>query len=264
VVVASLPVPGYDARMDLRERGGDAEVRHPWELARRRFVLQLLRRHGVLASARRVLDVGSGDAWMSGEVKRALSAADAELVAWDSAYTPGDLATLRDRGLNVTTSPPQGRFDLVLMLDVLEHVVDDRALLAEVVRDHTAAGATVLVTVPAWPQVTSGHDEALLHQRRYTHASARGLLAGAGLDIVVSGGLFHGLLLRRAAAALAEKLADAGRDRPHGVGHWRGGRAITSLITSALALESRGSLALAARGLDVPGLSFFALCARRA
>jgi hypothetical protein len=248
--------------MDLRERRDETQARHPWELARRRFVLELLQRHGALANARRVLDIGSGDAWMSGQVKRELQRPDAELVAWDTNYTDDDLQQLGKNGVQVTRAAPAGRFDLVMLLDVLEHVQDDVTMLRELVERHVAPGATIVVTVPAWPQLRSRHDEVLLHHRRYTNASARALLAGAGLDITLSGGVFHGLLLQRAGAVVAEKLFVPPRDEEHGVGHWRGGRALTSLITGVLAAESKASLALAERGVDAPGLSFFALCTR--
>ncbi len=72
------------------------------------------------------------------------------------------------------------QFDVVLLADVLEHVVDDRTFL----HDIAAAlhpGATLLVTVPAHRWLWSAHDVALEHQRRYSEAELRHLWAGTPL-----------------------------------------------------------------------------------
>ena len=66
-------------------------------------------------------------------------------------------------------------FDLAVSLDVIEHLEDDVGALREL-RRVVAPGGSLLVTVPAYPWLWSGHDEVNHHHRRYTQAS---LLAGA-------------------------------------------------------------------------------------
>ena len=60
-----------------------------------------------------------------------------------------------------------GSFDLITLLDVLEHIDDDRGALREL-RRVARPGGLLLVTVPAYPQLWSSHDELNRHCRRYT------------------------------------------------------------------------------------------------
>jgi SAM-dependent methyltransferase len=59
-----------------------------------------------------------------------------------------------------------GAFDQLSVLDVIEHVADDEAVLAELRRVSSDAGR-LIVTVPADPRLWSAHDEAVGHHRRY-------------------------------------------------------------------------------------------------
>jgi len=235
-------------------------LRHPWETARTAFLLNVLQRAGGLQAPtglpQRVLDVGSGDTFVA---RSLLARVAADVCCWDLHYTDADLATLgRVHGLTLTRTAPDGVFDVALLLDVIEHVDDDSALVADVVA-RVRPGGLVLVSVPAWPSLFSAHDEALRHNRRYTPAGCRAVLARAGLVVQESGGFFHGLLLPRAAAVVFER-ALGRRPASAGVGAWRGGSVLTAAIVAVLRAEQRVSSLLSARGVDVPGLSFFALC----
>ena len=88
--------------------------------------------------------------------------------------------------------------DLVLMMDVLEHVDDDRGLLR-----HYAAkvpsGAHFLVTVPAFAFLWSGHDVFLEHKRRYRLVEIEAAMRDAGLQ-VVRGAYYFGFVFPLAAA----------------------------------------------------------------
>ncbi len=63
-------------------------------------------------------------------------------------------------------SEPIARADLVLLLDVLEHVEDDFELFSRIANLMTP-GSLLLITVPADEHLWSTHDEALFHYRRY-------------------------------------------------------------------------------------------------
>src|SRR5205085_7042183 len=72
------------------------------------------------------------------------------------------------------------RADVVLFMDVLEHVDDDVGLL----REHVGpAGPRTrfIVSVPAFPWLWSSHDDFLHHRRRYTLSGVNELLSSAGL-----------------------------------------------------------------------------------
>jgi SAM-dependent methyltransferase len=61
---------------------------------------------------------------------------------------------------------PDGSIAIVTLLDVLEHIEDDRMALAEAWRV-LAPGGHLLITVPAYRFLWSSHDKALHHLRRY-------------------------------------------------------------------------------------------------
>jgi SAM-dependent methyltransferase len=76
-----------------------------------------------------------------------------------------------------------GRFDFVLAQNVLEHIEDDGDAAAEVARS-LRPGGRFGVLVPAHPRLYSALDGAYGHHRRYTRDRLRGILEGAGLEVL--------------------------------------------------------------------------------
>jgi SAM-dependent methyltransferase len=72
--------------------------------------------------------------------------------------------------------------DMIVMLDVLEHIDDDLAAL-KAVSGKLKPGARLLVTVPALPALWSVHDEEHHHKRRYTAQTLRDVVAKSGLEL---------------------------------------------------------------------------------
>jgi SAM-dependent methyltransferase len=75
-----------------------------------------------------------------------------------------------------------GSCGLVVALDLLEHLPDDRRAAREMRRVLRPAG-TLVVSVPANPGSWSPHDDAVSHLRRYTRPSLQLLLEEAGLEV---------------------------------------------------------------------------------
>lgn len=69
--------------------------------------------------------------------------------------------------------------DVVTSLDVLEHLDDPVGALRNLAAV-AARGATLLLTVPAMPSLTSRWDEVAGHRRRYTRARLRAELCAGG------------------------------------------------------------------------------------
>lgn len=63
------------------------------------------------------------------------------------------------------------QFDLIALLDVLEHLDEDTAALEALIQRLKPSGYMV-ITVPAYPWLWSAHDELNHHKRRYTAAGA--------------------------------------------------------------------------------------------
>ncbi|MER3501143.1 MAG: methylase [Candidatus Fervidibacterota bacterium] len=74
------------------------------------------------------------------------------------------------------------RFDLVAVLDVLEHLDDDERALREIWRVLKPGGAMVF-TVPAFMSLWSVHDIALAHRRRYLYSDLFRKVGQAGFAV---------------------------------------------------------------------------------
>ena len=75
-----------------------------------------------------------------------------------------------------------GAFDMVVALDVLEHVEHDVESLAAL-RKRLAPGGRMVLTVPAYQFLWSRHDETHHHFRRYTRKSLSEAFDQAGFEI---------------------------------------------------------------------------------
>lgn len=73
-------------------------------------------------------------------------------------------------------------FDLITLLDVLEHT-DERKTLAEVSRI-LVSGGEILITVPAFSWLWSRWDEVLHHRRRYNKRMLEKVLIKEGFEVV--------------------------------------------------------------------------------
>jgi len=251
--------------MDLSERPSHAFRRHPWEVVRLDFFRALLRDTGLDRRPGMVLDVGAGDGWLATRLLVDMPVGTA-MTCWDASYTSDDIAalaaTVRGR-VSFSADRPAGRFDLLLLLDVLEHVERDQEFLAALVADCLADAGSAVVSVPAWTWLYGAHDAQLNHHRRYAPRQAAELVAGAGLRVVRSGGLFHSLLLPRAVRKAREVLLPGGQASGGTALEWTHGEGLARLVETVLSTEARLSLVASRAGVSVPGLSWWALCRRR-
>lgn len=164
--------------MDIKEASllGDAIDQHWYYQAKATAIQHCLNAY----APRRILDVGAG----SGFFSRYLLTQGSALEAWcvDTNYAADEDTHAGGKPLHYRRSLAPTQADLVLLMDVLEHVEDDRQLLDECLHA-VPSGARVLITVPAFQFLWSGHDVFLEHQRRYTLKQLEERVRGAGLQI---------------------------------------------------------------------------------
>lgn len=170
---------------------------HWWYRGRRRVIRAELDRLPLPANAR-VLDAGCG----SGRTLQEL-VGYGEVSGIELDTDAAELARSRELGEVQVGRLEQlpwddGTFDLITCLDVVEHVPDDVAALAELLRV-SRPGAWLLVTVPAYQALWSLHDEANHHFRRYSRAALRRAAAAAGWQLHRLSS-FNSVLLAPAAA----------------------------------------------------------------
>ena len=246
--------------MDLREVRAGQTRRHPWERARASALRRII--EGV--SFGRVLEVGCGDGFAGAEL---LADRPVEYTGVDPNLDAGRIAVLETRhpGWTYTRElePRDGRsVDLLLLLDVLEHVEDDRALLLRVVDEHLAPGGHALITAPAFQVLFSAHDRFLHHIRRYSPDDLQAAAEAAGLSRLRRGYLFSSLLPVRALSVALQRAMPAWRPAKLGLGAWSHGNLVTRALELALEADNRLLFALAAAGVRLPGLTIWMLCRR--
>lgn len=175
---------------ELMERQQDT---HWWFAGRRTIISNLIERHGKLQPGSKILEAGCG---CGGNLS--MLARFGELHAFEHDPEARSSATRRS-GIAVMpgTLPDaiefsDNSFDLVALLDVLEHIDDDvgslRALKAKL-----APGGHIMITVPAGQWLWSDHDVTHHHKRRYAKLQLIDALQRAGfLDVRI--GYFNSLL----------------------------------------------------------------------
>ena len=89
-------------------------------------------------------------------------------------------------------------YDLIALLDVLEHIEGDLAALTSI-KAKLRPGGRILVTVPANEWMWSAHDTVHHHYRRYNRATLNAVIAAAGLRVDMMSH-FNSLLFPLAAA----------------------------------------------------------------
>jgi SAM-dependent methyltransferase len=160
------------------------EDKHAWFAGRTRAILKYLDAElGPQApgQVRKILDIGSGAGNMAHHL-----AQYGQVFGID--YNPRPLPVAQARGLSVAqgggSELPFGdnTFDLVALLDTVEHIPDELGVLQECARVLKPQGR-LIVTVPAFMWLWSYNDEINAHQRRYTAPELRQKLQLYGLEV---------------------------------------------------------------------------------
>ncbi len=187
----------------------ELEDRHWWFTGRRRIVAGVIQRLELPAQAQ-ILDAGCGTGgnlpMLAGFGELTGAEFDAEAAALARARGVCDVVRA---GLPNEMPFTATQFQLITLLDVLEHIDDDRASL-QALANLLAPGGHLLVTVPAFPFLWGPHDESHHHKRRYRAAGLRARIMEAGLDVQWLSYYNSSLFPAVAAVRLLHKLLPAG------------------------------------------------------
>jgi len=175
--------------MDLRETDilGDSIAKHWYYLSKAGALRRLL--DGKRFST--VLDVGAG----SGFFSRHLLSEGFSDEAWcvDISYLKDFDSLEAGKPVHFRMHVDKVNADLVLLMDVLEHVDDAVSLLSDYV-EKVPMGARFVLSVPAFQFLWSDHDVFLEHRRRYQLKEVEEVARNAGLT-VVKGAYYFGAVL---------------------------------------------------------------------
>lgn len=172
-------------RHEMYEHIYRVERTHWWYVGRRKIVFEWVL--GLLADhpASRVLDVGCGTGF---NIEYLQAAGYERVVGLD--VSSEALSFCRLRGLEHLvcgdgTDPPlqPESFDVILALDMIEHLVDDVSAL-RALGHLLRSGGSLVVFAPAFQFLWGLQDVVSHHRRRYTARELGRKLAQAGLDVV--------------------------------------------------------------------------------
>jgi hypothetical protein len=155
-----------------------------WHRVRFDLVVHEARRCGCT----QVLDAGAG-AGLLGDFVRRNEPDLAYLFTESSPLLRAQLVARFGVDAEVGPEDPVPKGTLVALLDVIEHVADDVAMLARL-HERMDPGSRLIVTVPAMQWAYSSWDVALGHHRRYDRDTLAGVLRGAGFSHVATRYLF--------------------------------------------------------------------------
>jgi SAM-dependent methyltransferase len=188
-------------------------ARHWWWRAREEFLLRQFHRILPADGRRRILDVGCGDGVL---LDRLGPWGHAEGIEPDATTLGPDAAHRKVHlGPFDATFRPEAPFDLVLFLDVLEHLDDPAASLTRA-RELLRPGGKVFVSVPAFPVLWTRHDTLNHHRRRYTKGTLAADATAAGLTLEWSRYGFVSVGVAKFLVRAKESLL-AGRPAPPGL-----------------------------------------------
>jgi SAM-dependent methyltransferase len=234
-----------DVYRSMRELQRD----HWWFQGRRRIVSALVDSLD-LPDGATILEAGAGSGGNIAMLRRHGAVSAFEMDAEAARYCTADTGIACPLGMLPDANPFEGqaRFDLVVALDVLEHIEQDVESLRSL-GACLAPGGRLLLTVPAYPWLYSGHDLIHHHRRRYTRRGLERVVAEAGLRVHRSGYFNAALLPVVVALRLGARLLR----RPPASDASMPGPRVNALLAGLFGAESRAMR----RGGFPAGLSLF-------
>lgn len=216
-------------------------IEHYWWTRARNIVIHRLLRS---VQPRRVIEVGCGRGVVVDYLRqRGLDCEGVELARVSALPRVADVVRT---GTDAFALSGRERFDTLMLLDVLEHLPEPEQFVQQLLMAYPNA-QTVLVTVPARPELWSNYDEHFGHFRRYTADTLRLAMEQSGLSVSSLGYFFHSLY---PLARMAGKQRKVEVSAPTGpvlrAAHW--------LVAQAFAFEAKAAPSA------LPGTSLYAVC----
>ena len=158
------------------------EKSHWWFQARKKILTKLTEKYYKYQPEAKVLDIGCGTGATLEQLKGL-----GEVWGIEKDKLAVDYCRQKLPKANITQGifpeeVPAEKFDLVTILDVLEHIADDEKALQKASEILKPAGV-LIVTVPAYKFIWSSHDQVNQHYRRYTLIELKQKLKKTGLRI---------------------------------------------------------------------------------
>lgn len=168
-------------RSDLYQELSWVEDNHWWHIHKRKIVKELIGKYG---KGKRVLDIGAGTGKLLAELK------ESGFQVWGVDSDQRAIKWSKKRNIKILKVDlskdklpfKKNHFDLVIGLDILEHLKEPEKILGEIKRVLAQKGK-IIVTVPAYLSLFSYWDRMLGHERRYSKKMLSDLFIKGGFKI---------------------------------------------------------------------------------
>jgi hypothetical protein len=129
-----------------------------------------------------IIDLGSGSGFFMYELYEQIPEMISKIYLVDIGYSDQEIETTKNQVIEKTKElPPRIENAVVVMMDVLEHLEHDTAML-KAIKEKSQDTNFFFITVPAFMGLWSGHDVYLGHYRRYTRQTLALLLKNASFQ----------------------------------------------------------------------------------
>ena len=159
----------------------EVDESHPWYKARLVLIERLIQK--IANQNSKILDFGCGSGAVAGYLKsfgyKNIEGVDVSQACVERTKARG----IKAGKININLSSlPSSKYEIIMLLDVLEHVKNDKALL-QLLKKFLDLNGQMLITVPAHKLLWRYHDEINLHFRRYSKKELSKLINDSGFEI---------------------------------------------------------------------------------
>jgi SAM-dependent methyltransferase len=160
------------------------EASNFWFRARNKLIVWAMQTY--LPECQRFLEIGCGTGFVLDGIRAAFPSAElsgSEIFATGLAFAAARVPSARLYQMDARSIPFRDHFDAIGAFDVLEHIEDDVAVIAEIAKALRPGGGLVL-SVPQHPSLWSAQDAHAFHVRRYTAGRLRRKVEAAGFEVI--------------------------------------------------------------------------------
>jgi len=155
-----------------------------WFRARNRLVIWALRRY--FPEAKNFMEIGCGTGFVLSGIRNALpelALRGSEIFSAGLSFAATRVPDVELFQMDARRIPFREEFDVIGAFDVLEHIKEDEAVLAQMYQA-TRNGGGILITVPHHRFLWSASDDFARHARRYTTRELSRKVRNAGFEIL--------------------------------------------------------------------------------